>query len=120
VTKTHPSLNKGPNLIIFDAYICTTKSETTFAEAQYVAAASIEQEEKKGEHQTHTVEEMLCQGLVRHELRDEQPLAILAAAADQVGQPDTPQLPDSPRLLLHTHTRKNGAIQSKRRRQGKH
>jgi hypothetical protein len=38
----------------------------------------------------HTVEEVLGQGVVRHELCDEQALPALAAAADEVGQAATP------------------------------
>jgi hypothetical protein len=59
----------------------------------------------------HTVEEVLGQGVVRHELGDEQPLAALAAAPDQVGQAETPQQPNSPRLLLQP-TETNRANQS--------
>jgi hypothetical protein len=64
---------------------------------------------KEGETK-HTVEKMLCQGLVRHELGDEETLAALVAATDQIGQPATAQLPNSPRLLLHP--RAHAAIQS--------
>jgi hypothetical protein len=58
----------------------------------------------------HTVEEVLGQGVVRHELGDEQPLAALAAAADEVGQAATPQQPNSPRLLLQPTEKKTGPI----------
>jgi hypothetical protein len=45
---------------------------------------------------THTVEEMLCQGLVRHELCGEEKLAALVV-----------ELPNNPRLIVHpwTHNR---------------
>lgn len=53
-----------------------------------------------------TVEEVLGEGVVGHELRDEQALVPVAAVADQVGQAPVPQLPHSPGLLLRTKTKK--------------
>jgi hypothetical protein len=38
---------------------------------------------------------------MRHELSDKQLFATLAAASNEIGQPATAQLPNSPRLLLH-------------------
>lgn len=47
-----------------------------------------------------TVEEVLGERVVGHELGDEQPLVPVAAVADQVGQAAVAQLPDPLGLLL--------------------
>jgi hypothetical protein len=46
------------------------------------------------------VKQVLGEGVIRHELGDEQALIAIAAVADQVRQPRVPQLADPLRLLL--------------------
>jgi len=46
------------------------------------------------------VEKVLGEGIVGHELGDEQPLVPIAAVADQVGKAAVAQLPDPLGLLL--------------------
>lgn len=67
-----------------------------------LAPGNIQEQEKK-RHQTHTMKETNCQGLMWHKLCDHQLLATLPAAADQIGQPVTPQSPNSPCVILHRH-----------------
>lgn len=67
-----------------------------------LAPGNIQEQEKK-RHQTHTAKETNCQGLMWHKLCDQQLLATLAVAADQIGQPVTPQPPNNPCVILHKH-----------------
>ena len=53
-----------------------------------------------------TVEEVLGERVVGHELGDEQALVPVAAVADQVGHPAVSQLADPPGLLLRAKARR--------------
>jgi hypothetical protein len=48
------------------------------------------------------VEEVLREGVVGHELGDEQALVPVAAVSDEVGEPRVPELAHAPGLLLRT------------------